>query len=376
MGANSGDRIKFGVGIIGCGNISEIYCKNLQTFEHLNLVACADLDESRAVARATQFKLTARTVDELLESDDIDLVVNLTIPDAHAQVSGAVLKAGKHVYSEKPLATRRKDAAKILKRAKKKKLRVGGAPDTFLGGAWQTIRKLIDDGAIGEPIAATAFFVGHGPEKWHPNPDFFYQPGAGPLFDMGPYYLTALINLFGSVKRVASLARASFPERFAPDGRAIQVNTPTHVAGSLEFANGALATLVTSFDVWHSQLPRIEIYGSQGSLLAPDPNFFGGEIFLRREDEGQWRAASIEFPYTTNMRGLGVADMARAIRAGEPHRCSGEMTYHVVDVMRALLKSAEAGKQIKLKSECARPAPLTSEFKSALTLPIENVGNE
>lgn len=358
MGAKSVEQGKFGVGIIGCGNISEIYCKNLQTFEDLNLVACADLDESRAAARAAQFNLTARTVDELLDSDDIDLVVNLTIPDAHAQVSGAILKAGKHVYSEKPLATRRQDAAKIIKRAKKKKLRVGGAPDTFLGGAWQTIRKLIDDGAIGAPVAATAFFVGHGPEKWHPNPDFFYQPGAGPLFDMGPYYLTALINLFGSVTRVASLARASFPERFAPDGRAIPVNTPTHVAGSLEFANGALATLVTSFDVWHSQLPRIEIYGSEGSLLAPDPNFFGGEIFLRGENQEQWRAVPIEFPYTTNMRGLGVADMARAVRAKEPNRCSGEMTYHVVDVMRALLKSAEVGRQINLKSECDRPAPL------------------
>lgn len=352
----------FGVGIIGCGNISEIYCKNLlqnfATLEHLKLVACADLDEPRAVARAAQFNIAARRVDELLESDDIELVVNLTIPDAHARVSRAILKAGKHVYSEKPLATTRKDAKKILKIAKARKRRVGGAPDTFLGGAWQTIRKLLDDGAIGEPIAATAFMMGHGPEKWHPNPDFFYQPGAGPLFDMGPYYLTALINLFGPVKRVASLARASFPERFTPDKRVIPVNTPTHVAGSLEFANGALATLITSFDVWHSQLPPTEIYGSEGSILAPDPNGFGGDIFVRGENDEEWRAVPAEFPHTENMRGLGVADMARAIRANEPHRCSGEMTYHVVDVMRALLKSAEEGRQVKLKSECERPAPL------------------
>ncbi len=348
---------RFGVGIIGCGNISEIYCKNLQTFEHLNLVACADLDEPRAVARAAQFNIAARSVDELLASDDIELVVNLTIPDAHAAVSRAILKAGKHAYSEKPLATKRGDAKKILKTAKKRHLRVGGAPDTFLGGSWQTIRKLIDEGAIGEPVAATAFMMGHGPEKWHPNPDFFYQPGAGPLFDMGPYYLTALINLFGSVKRVTSLARVSFPERFTAEGRAIPVNTPTHVAGTLEFANGALATLITSFDVWHSQLPRIEIYGSAGSLLAPDPNWFGGEVFVRGENDAEWRAIPIEFPHTENMRGLGVADMARAIRAKEPHRCSGEMTYHVVDVMRALLKAAEEGRQVKLKSACERPAP-------------------
>ncbi|OQY89741.1 MAG: oxidoreductase [Chloroflexi bacterium UTCFX4] len=348
-----------GVGIIGCGNISEIYCKNLKTFDHLNLIACADIDESRALARAAQFDIAPRSVDELLGSDDIELVVNLTIPDAHAKVSRTILKAGKHVYSEKPLATKKSDAKKILKTAKKRRLRVGGAPDTFLGGAWQTIRKLLDGGAIGQPVAATAFMLGHGPEKWHPNPDFFYQPGAGPLFDMGPYYLTALINLFGSVKRVASLARASFPERIAQDGHAIAVNTPTHVAGSLEFANGALATLVTSFDVWHSQLPRIEIYGSAGSLLAPDPNWFGGDIFVRGENDDEWRSVPIEFPYTENMRGLGVADMARAIRENRPHRASGEMTYHVVDVMRALLKSAEEEEQVKLKSECERPALLS-----------------
>lgn len=337
MDANSAPT-KFGVGIIGCGNISEIYCKNLKTFDHLTLVAVADIDQARATARAAQYNIEARSVYDLLNSDDVHLIVNLTIPDAHADVSRAILKAGKHAYSEKPLATLRKDAAKILKRAKKKNLRVGGAPDTFLGGAWQTIRKLIDDGAIGQPVAATAFMVGHGPEKWHPNPDFFYQPGAGPLFDMGPYYLTALINLFGSVKRVASLAQASFPERYTPDGRAIPVNTPTHVAGSLEFSNGALATLVTSFDVWHSQLPRIEIYGSEGSILAPDPNFFGGKILLRGENDQEWRDMPIEFPYTENMRGLGVADMARSIMNNQPHRASGEMTYHVVDVMRALLR--------------------------------------
>lgn len=344
-----------GVGIIGCGNISEIYCKNLQSFQNLNLIACADLDESRAQARAKQFNLAALSVKDLLAKDSIELVVNLTIPNAHAQVSREILKAGKHVYSEKPLATKRRDAKKILKTAQKRNLRVGGSPDTFLGGAWQTIRKLLDGGAIGEPVAATAFMMGHGPEKWHPNPDFFYQPGAGPLFDMGPYYLTALINLFGAVKRVAALARASFPERVTADGRKIPVTTPTHVAGSLEFANGALASLVTSFDVWHSQLPRIEIYGSAGSILAPDPNWFGGDIFMRGENDTDWRAVPIELPFTENMRGLGVADMARAIRSNQPHCCAGEMTYHVVDVMRALLKSADKGKQIELESDCERP---------------------
>lgn len=349
---------KMGVGIIGCGNISEIYCKNLQSFATLNLVACADVDEPRAVARAAQFNIAARTVKDLLASDDIELVVNLTVPDAHAQVSRAILKAGKHVYSEKPLATTRKDGAKILKRAHKRKLRVGGAPDTFLGGGWQTIRKLIDDGAIGTPVAATAFMMGHGPEKWHPNPDFFYQPGAGPLFDMAPYYLTALINLLGPVSNVAAINRASFPERIAKDGHSIPVNTPTHVAGTLEFASGPLATLVTSFDVWHSQLPRIEIYGSAGTLVAPDPNWFTGKILVRGENDADWREIPVELPFIENMRGLGVADMARAIREDKPHCANGEMTFHVVDVMSSLLKSSDKGKRIELKSKCARPPML------------------
>jgi predicted dehydrogenase len=359
--ANESSAPRMGVGIIGCGNISELYCKNLQTFDNVALVACADVDMERAEKRAAQFGIRASSVEALLARDEIELVVNLTVPDAHAAVSRAILKAGKHVYSEKPLATTRKDAKKILKTAKKRNLRVGGAPDTFLGGAWQTLRKLIDDGAIGDPVAATAFMLGHGPEKWHPNPDFFYQPGAGPLFDMGPYYLTALIHLLGPIQRVAALARASFPERAARDGHAIPVTTPTHVAGALEFANGALATLVTSFDVWHSQLPRIEIYGSAGTLVAPDPNNFGGKILLRGENDAEWRELPLEFPHTENLRGLGVADMARAIRASEhgsyePHRCSAEMTYHVVDAMRALLKAAEKGQAVRVKSACERPA--------------------
>jgi predicted dehydrogenase len=364
---NESSAPRMSVGIIGCGNISEIYCKNLQSFDTLNLVACADVDMGRAETRAAQFGIRALSVEDLLTQDEIELVVNLTIPDAHAEVSRAILKAGKHVYSEKPLATKRGDAKKILKRAKKKNLRVGGAPDTFLGGAWQMIRQVLDEGAIGEPVAATAFMLGHGPEKWHPNPDFFYQPGAGPLFDMGPYYLTALIHLLGPIQRVAALARASFPERTARDGHAISVNTPTHVAGTLEFANGALATLVTSFDVWHSQLPRIEIYGSTGSLVAPDPNFFGGKILLRGAEDAEWHAMPLEFPHTANLRGLGVADMARAIRAKEPHRCSAEMTYHVVDVMCALLKAAEQGQTVQVKSTCARPALLARAIEIAST---------
>lgn len=348
------------VGVIGCGNISKVYLQNLGAFDNLAVVACADIEPDRAVARAAEFGIAALSVEDLLADRRIELLVNLTVPDVHAEVSRAILKAGKHVYSEKPLATRRKDARRLLKRATKKNLRIGGAPDTFLGGAWQTVRQLLDAGAIGQPVAATAFMVSHGPEAWHPNPDFFYQPGAGPLFDMGPYYLTALINLFGPVRRVAALARASFSERLTRDGRAIPVNTPTHVAGSLEFANGALATLITSFDIWHSQLPRVEVYGSEGSLRAPDPNEFGGTVSLRGRDEGAWRDVPVELPYIENCRGLGVADLAQAIRTGTPARCGGAMAYHVVEVMSALLQSAKQKRHIRIRSECERPAPLAA----------------
>lgn len=355
---NESAQSSTGVGIIGCGNISQVYCKNLQSFAELKLVACADLDMARARARAAEFQIAALPVEELLAHPEIEIVVNLTVPDAHAEVSRAILKAGKHVYSEKPLATRRKDAKKVLKRAAARGRRVGGAPDTFLGGAHQTVRRMIDKGAIGEPVAASAFLMGHGPERWHPNPDFFYQPGAGPLFDVGPYYITALVNLLGPVRRVNALARISFPERIAGDGHSIPVNTPTHVSGTLEFEGGALATLITSFDVWHSQVPRIEIYGSSGTLVVPDPNWFGGRIWLRCMDDTEWSDVPVELPFVENWRGLGVADMARAIRAHEPHRCSGELTYHVVDVMSSLLKSADKGRAVAVKSECERPTPL------------------
>jgi predicted dehydrogenase len=350
------------MGIIGCGNISGIYLTNCRKLPGLALVACADLDMVRARAKAEEHGIRAATVDELLADPDIDLVINLTVPAAHAEVSQRVLAAGKHVYAEKPLATRRTDGAATLALAREKGLRVGSAPDTFLGGGLQTCRKLIDDGAIGEPVAAVAFMTGHGPEGWHPDPEFFYKPGAGPMFDMGPYYLTALVSLLGPIARVTGSARISFPERTIgsgpKQGQRIAVETPTHVAGVLDFAGGAVATIITSFDIWAANLPRIEIYGSEGSLSVPDPNTFGGPVRIRLAKDQEWRDVRLTHGYTENSRGLGVADMASAIREGRPHRASGELAFHVLDVMAAFEEASTAGRHVAITSGPPRVAAL------------------
>jgi predicted dehydrogenase len=273
------------------------------------------------------------------------------------------LKAGKHVHGEKPLATCLEDARKVVETARKQKLRLGSAPDTFLGAGLQTCRKLIDDGWIGRPVAATAFMMGGGPEGWHPNPEFFYQIGGGPMLDMGPYYLTALVNLLGPVKRVTGSTAISFPVRTitcpAKYGQTVKVETPTHLAGVMDFANGAVGTIITSFDVnGGPHLPCIEIYGSEGSMQVPDPNGFGGEIMVHRAGAKDWQAIPHSHSYADNSRGIGVADMAAAIAAKRPHRANGDLAYHVLDVMLALQDASESGRHVEIKSACERPAPL------------------
>ncbi len=356
-------KAKTTVGIIGCGQISSIYFQAPQSFEVLDIVACSDLDMDRARSQAERFGITkVYSSEELLADPDIDVVLNLTIPAVHAEIGMAALKAGKSVYGEKPLALDRTLGQALLQLAQAKQLRVGSAPDTFLGGGLQTCIKLINEGAIGTPVAATAFMMGHGPESWHPNPDFFYQPGAGPLFDMGPYYLTALIAMMGPVQRVSGSTRITFPERTITSkalyGTTITVNTPTHIAGILDFANGAVATLITSFDIWHHQLPRIEIYGTEGSLSVPDPNTFGGPVYVRSARESAWHEVSIEHGYTKNSRGIGLADMAYAMHTGTQHRANGAMAYHVLDIMQALHESSQMSQHILLSSTCERPASL------------------
>ncbi|WP_193726734.1 Gfo/Idh/MocA family protein [Paenibacillus guangzhouensis] len=358
------------VGIIGCGNISSIYMENIPKFTHLELVACADLDLSRAQARAEQYNIAkAYSVEQLLADTDIEIVINLTIPAAHASVCLQALEAGKHVYVEKPLAVTREEGRRILDFARSKGLLVGSAPDTFLGGGIQTCLKLINDGWIGTPVAATAFMMSRGHEHWHPDPEFYYQQGGGPMFDMGPYYLTALVALLGPIRRVTGSAGISYPERTITSakkyGQTIQVETPTHIAGVLDFHSGAIATLVTSFDIiGGTELPHIEIYGSQGSLRVPDPNGFGGPVYFRRAGT-DWEPVPISHQYTDNSRGLGVAAMAQAIIAGEMdlHRANGQLAYHVLEAMHGFHDASASGVHYQMESSCDRPLPLSPYFK-------------
>jgi predicted dehydrogenase len=351
------------IGFIGSGNVSNLYYKVAQSFDVLEVSACADLNLEMAKAQAAKFGLPrACTPEELLADPEIQIVVNLTPPSAHAEIATAALEAGKSVYNEKPLAIERADAQKLMKLAESKGLRVGCAPDTFLGAGLQTCRKLIDEGAIGEPVGATAFLMRHGPEDWHPNPDFFYQKGGGPLFDVGPYYLTALVALLGPVKRVTGVTRISFPERTIGSGpkkgSKITVRTPTHIAGLMDFAAGPVGMILTSFDVWGSSLPHIEIYGSEGTLIVPDPNTFGGPVKLNKARSDAWEDVPLIPGYSENSRSLGVADMARAIQTGRPHRANGQMGYHVLDLMHAFLEASDGNKHVQVSTTCEQPAPL------------------
>ena len=349
------------IAIVGCGNISDTYFKNCLEFG-LDIVACTDMDMSRAAAKAAQFGVTARPLNEVFADPSVELIVNLTPPSAHAEISRAALNAGKHVYSEKPLATNRKDGAQLLELAQRRGLQVGCAPDTFLGAGLQTCRKLIDDGVIGEPVAAVAFMTGRGMEMWHPNPDFFYQPGAGPMFDIGPYYLTTLVSMLGPVRRLTGSARISFPERLITSqplaGTKIKVNTPTHVTGVLDFVSGPVVTMIMSFDVWAANLPRVEIYGSEGSLSLPDPNTFGGPVRVQSAKDEEWQEVPLIPGRTEESRGLGVRDMAAAIREDRSHRASAEMAYHVLDLMQSFEEASTSGQHIEIQSRCERPAAL------------------
>lgn len=350
------------VGLIGAGNISEAYLKISKRFRAFQISAVADLEPARAEARASAHGVRALSVAELLADESLDLVLNLTVPSAHAEVGRAALAAGKHLYSEKPLATEREHGRELLELAERAKRRIGCAPDTFLGAGLQTCRDLVDQGLIGTPIAATAFMMSSGPESWHPNPAFFYQPGAGPLFDMGPYYLTALINLFGPINSVAGSAvigRKTRPILSEPlRGQLIEVATPTHVSALLEFDSGVVTTLITSMDVPGSELPRIEVYGTEATLSLPDPNTFGGPVRLRRPGDKTWQDVAIQRPYAENSRGLGLADMAHALAQSRPHRASGELAFHVLDVMQSILDAAEARRTLIVSSRCSKPAAL------------------
>jgi predicted dehydrogenase len=361
-------RIKpLAVGVIGCGTVCPPYFQNMNASPLLNVVACADEVPERARARAVEFGVPrACSVEELLADPTVELVVNLTIPTAHAGINLAALAAGKHVYCEKPLATTREDGIRVLEAAKASGLIVAGAPDTVLGAGIQTCLRLLKKGELGEPLAASGFVLGRGPENWHPNPAFFYQPGGGPLFDMGPYYLTTLVCLLGPVRQVTGMAKILYPER-TPDagprkGETFKVTTPTFVVGLMEFESGAQATLVTSSGIWGTDLPHLQLYCSGGILGVPDPNTFGGPVKWRSNgDDDGWREVPLRYHHIDprkNCRGLGVAETALAIREGRPPRLSGELAYHVLDVMESIVESHTSGRHIKVQSTCRRPPAL------------------
>ena len=357
------------VGVIGCGNIAPAYLRQCPLFEILEVAAVADVLPERAEARAEEFKVPqVCTPEELLADPEIELVINLTVPQAHYEVSLAAIAAGKSVWSEKPIALERAQARKLLDESAERGVLVGCAPDTFLGGAHQTCIKLISDGVIGAPVGASAFMMGRGPESWHPNPYIFYQRGAGPMFDMGPYYLTALIAMLGPVWRVTGATRISFPERVIGSephkGKKIQVEVPTHVTGILDFASGAIGTLTTSFDVWAHELPNIEIYGSEGTLSVPDPNGPGGTPRLWTPKTGKWTEVPLTHGYAEVSRSTGVADMAYALRHGRDHRASGLLAYHVLDLMQAFHDASNEDRHIEMESTCERPAPLPVGLKA------------
>jgi predicted dehydrogenase len=355
---------KIGIGIIGCGNISNAYFNGANIFEVLQVAACSDINMDTAKAKAEEHGYQAQTVDELLANPDVQLVINLTIPAVHAEVSLKALNAGKHVYSEKPLSVKLEDAEQILKTAEAKGLLVGCAPDTFMGGGFQTCRKLIDDGWLGKVVGGTAFMMSRGPESWHPNPAFFYEVGAGPMFDMGPYYITALVHLLGPVKRVSAITTRAFDERIATCkeqfGKILPVALPTHYSGVLEFHSGAVINMTISFDVQQHGHSPIELYGTEGSLKAPDPNTFGGPVELWTPATKEWKEQSFSHPYLSNSRSIGAADMAYAILSGNQrtHRASGALAYHALEVMHSFKKSSTTGTSTEIKSRPTQPDAL------------------
>ncbi|WP_104821427.1 Gfo/Idh/MocA family protein [Kitasatospora sp. MMS16-BH015] len=355
------DRGPLRVAVVGAGKISGAYLRTLRGRPEVRVVAVADLDRGRARQAVAELPgARAETPAEACAAEDVDLVLNLTVPAAHAEVALAAIAGGKHVYGEKPLAATTAEARRLLTAAERAGLRVGCAPDTVLGTGLQTARAVLDSGAIGRPVAATAFMVTPGHELWHPDPEFYYRPGGGPLFDMGPYHLTALVTLLGPVRRVTGLAARPTERRTIATGpragTTFPVEVDTHVTGVLEHESGALSTLLMSFDVWGGRLPHIELYGSAGSLSVPDPNDFEGPVGLRRAGEPGWESVPVLAGHRGAGRGCGLLDLAEALAAGEPHRAGGELAYHVLDTMESLLTAAATGRAVTVASSCARPA--------------------
>lgn len=360
---------KINVGIIGCGNISAIYMENITNlFTNVNLYAICDLDAEKTKEAAEKHKVEhILSYEEMLQCKEVQIILNLTTPKSHYKICKDSLLAGKHVYVEKPLALNLEEGKELTALAKSRNLLLGGAPDTFLGAGIQTCIKAIEDGLIGEIISANAYMLCHGHESWHPDPEFYYQVGGGPMFDMGPYYLTALVAMIGPVSEVVGMNRISFPERTITSnkkfGKIIPVEVPTHVTGLLRFKNGAIGNIITSFDTWGTMLPRIEVHGTRGSLIVPDPNCFDGEVLLKQYFSKDFEKLPLTSIYSMNSRGAGVSDMATCILEGrKDNRANGDLACHVLNIMHAIHESQEKKEFISIDTTCEKPRILDSDL--------------
>lgn len=372
-----------GIGVIGCGNISASYMRLAPLFRGIEMRACADLNPEASASRATEFGLRAATIDDLLVADDIDIVVNLTVPQSHFAVSKRAIEAGKHVYSEKPFVLSADEGAELARISGAKGLRVGSAPDTFLGGSHQLARHLIDSGAVGKVTSGACFVQSPGMEMWHPNPDFFFKPGGGPVLDLGPYYVSNLVQLLGPVRRVCAMSSSGSDFRVigsqSRQGERIKVETPTTIHAAMQFHSGAQITFCASWDVWQHGHGSMELYGQEGTLHVPDPNFFSGEVRLTRKSAFV-NVPGFDHPFSepnavdgsgapqANYRCAGLADMAQGILEGRPHRCSLEFALHVVDVIISILRSGETGQFVDIATNCERPAALEADDAAALLM--------
>ena len=383
----------FRVGLIGTGRISDIYLKNIKGFAGVDITACGSLNMDESRAKAAEYGVPrVMTPDEIIADPDIDAVLNLTIPAAHAGISIAALEAGKHVYSEKPFVTDLNDGRRILNLAAAKGLKVGNAPDTFFGGRWQTLRKLLDSGVIGEPTGVSAFVPTSGVERHHPNPDFYYAKGGGPLMDLGPYYLAAMVFCLGPISRVAGMGRKRETSRMIENGprhgQMMPVEVDTHCLSLIEFESGVIGQMMVSFDVWESETPRLEIYGTEGTLCIPDPdpgdgaNLFQGPVWVRTRDTARWTKrprpkapadwAIAENTHGLNLdaRGVGLAELAVAAREGREPRASGALGLHLCEVMEGMLKSPDLGRFVDIQSTCTRPTMLTETSELSLNVDL------
>ena len=376
------------VGLIGTGRISDIYLKTCARFPELDITACGSLNPQESRAKAEAFGVPSTgTPDEIIADPQIDCILNLTVPSAHADISIKALTAGKHVYSEKPFATAVADGQRILDLAQAKGLKVGNAPDTFLGGRWQTVRKLIDQGLIGSPTGVMAFVGTHGVERHHPNPDFYYQTGGGPLLDLGPYYLTAMVFLLGPISQVSGMARRTFSRRMIENGPRhgdwMPVEVDTHSQSMIRFSSGVIGTMTMSFDVWDSETPRFEIYGEEGTICIPDPdpvhgaNIFQGPVWYRTRAQSRWefqprptgrddwQLAKTTHGFNEDCRGLGLLDLAYAVRDDRPVRAGGDLAQHVLKVMAGIEESAREGRLVDIDGSCRVPDRLPETFPAS-----------